>query len=86
MGRQAGAGSSEGACGELRQSVRVGKLNLVDLAGSERVHITGAKGTSHFSSPPPVTPPLLIEHLFVRMLQCALVGGSSDVTNCEWVW
>lgn len=30
--------------GELRQSVKVGKLNLVDLAGSERVHITGATG------------------------------------------
>lgn len=30
--------------GDLRQSVKVGKLNLVDLAGSERVHITGATG------------------------------------------
>lgn len=30
--------------GEIRQRVRVGKLNLVDLAGSERVHITGATG------------------------------------------
>ena len=35
------------APGELRQSVRVGKLNLVDLAGSERVHITGATGVPH---------------------------------------
>ena len=41
MGRQPGAG---GAAGEVRQTVRVGKLNLVDLAGSERVHITGATG------------------------------------------
>lgn len=63
MGRQAGAGSSEGASGELRQSVRVGKLNLVDLAGSERVHITGAKGTSHFSSPSSATPPPLLAPL-----------------------
>ena len=43
--------------GELRQSVKVGKLNLVDLAGSERVHITGATG--HFMPfPPPPPPPL----------------------------
>ncbi len=37
-------GSGAGGPGELRQSVKVGKLNLVDLAGSERVHITGATG------------------------------------------
>ena len=37
-------GSGGGGPGELRQSVKVGKLNLVDLAGSERVHITGATG------------------------------------------
>jgi len=43
MGRQPGAG---GAAGEVRQTVRVGKLNLVDLAGSERVHITGATGAN----------------------------------------
>ncbi|KAK9829931.1 hypothetical protein WJX72_008705 [[Myrmecia] bisecta] len=41
MGRQVGAGHVPG---EMRQSVKVGKLNLVDLAGSERVHITGATG------------------------------------------
>ncbi|KAI3425840.1 hypothetical protein D9Q98_007814 [Chlorella vulgaris] len=41
------AGSGHGppsARAEMRQSVRVGKLNLVDLAGSERVHVTGATG------------------------------------------
>ena len=39
------ASTGAAAAGEdLRQSVRVGKLNLVDLAGSERVHITGAIG------------------------------------------
>ena len=42
MGRQAPAPIVNG---EVRQSIRVGKLNLVDLAGSERVHITGATGT-----------------------------------------
>ncbi|KAK9834774.1 hypothetical protein WJX74_010161 [Apatococcus lobatus] len=41
MGRQAPAPAVNG---EVRQSVKVGKLNLVDLAGSERVHITGATG------------------------------------------
>ena len=41
MGRQA---TAPPANGEVRQSVKVGKLNLVDLAGSERVHITGATG------------------------------------------
>lgn len=41
MGRQAPAPIVNG---EVRQSVKVGKLNLVDLAGSERVHITGATG------------------------------------------
>lgn len=45
MGRQAGGGGSGSVpAADVRQSVRVGKLNLVDLAGSERVHITGAKG------------------------------------------
>ena len=38
------AGANGGGPGELRQSVKVGKLNLVDLAGSERVHVTGATG------------------------------------------
>lgn len=45
MGKARHAGP--GGIGELRQSVKVGKLNLVDLAGSERVHITGATG--HFT-------------------------------------
>lgn len=44
MGKARHAGP--GGMGELRQSVKVGKLNLVDLAGSERVHITGATGQS----------------------------------------
>ena len=44
MGKARHAGL--GGMGELRQSVKVGKLNLVDLAGSERVHITGATGQS----------------------------------------
>lgn len=35
---------------DMRQSVRVGKLNLVDLAGSERVHITGATGDDNTPS------------------------------------
>lgn len=53
MGKARHAGP--GGMGELRQSVKVGKLNLVDLAGSERVHITGATG--HFASfPPPRSP------------------------------
>lgn len=39
-------GGAAGGMGELRQSVKVGKLNLVDLAGSERVHITGATGNT----------------------------------------
>ncbi len=43
MGRQA---NGQAAAGEVRQSIKVGKLNLVDLAGSERVSITGATGTS----------------------------------------
>ena len=42
MGKARHAGPA--GMGELRQSVKVGKLNLVDLAGSERVHITGATG------------------------------------------
>ena len=42
MGRQPGGDGAP--AGEVRQTVRVGKLNLVDLAGSERVHITGATG------------------------------------------
>eukprot|EP00884_Botryococcus_braunii_P022705 jgi/Botrbrau1/9118/Bobra.0305s0022.1 len=43
MARSAPA-SMQSLGGEVRQCVRVGKLNLVDLAGSERVHITGATG------------------------------------------
>jgi hypothetical protein len=43
MGR-ASQSSMASMSGEIRQRVRVGKLNLVDLAGSERVHITGATG------------------------------------------
>lgn len=43
MARSAQA-STSGFGGEIRQCIRVGKLNLVDLAGSERVHITGATG------------------------------------------
>ena len=39
--------------GELRQSVKVGKLNLVDLAGSERVLITGATGECSIEADPP---------------------------------
>ena len=57
MGKARHAGP--GGLGELRQSVKVGKLNLVDLAGSERVHITGATGPLHASPPPsPPFPPL----------------------------
>lgn len=50
MGKARHAGP--GGMGELRQSVKVGKLNLVDLAGSERVHITGATGHPPSSLPP----------------------------------
>ena len=53
-GSTAGAGGGGGGPGELRQSVKVGKLNLVDLAGSERVHITGATGELHTSSSQPI--------------------------------
>ena len=48
MGKARHAGP--GGMGELRQSVKVGKLNLVDLAGSERVHITGATGHPLFTT------------------------------------
>lgn len=54
MGKARHAGP--GGMGELRQSVKVGKLNLVDLAGSERVHITGATGHTPPPSFPPCTP------------------------------
>ena len=39
-----GSGVGDGGVVEVRQSVKVGKLNLVDLAGSERVRLTGATG------------------------------------------
>ena len=54
MGKARHAGP--GGMGELRQSVKVGKLNLVDLAGSERVHITGATGPTPAPPGPPVAP------------------------------
>ena len=44
MGKARHGAAGGPGTGELRQSVKVGKLNLVDLAGSERVHITGATG------------------------------------------
>ena len=52
MGKARHGAAGGPGTGELRQSVKVGKLNLVDLAGSERVHITGATGGT---MPPTVT-------------------------------
>ncbi len=59
--------------GELRQSVKVGKLNLVDLAGSERVHITGATGTlwSHIiPDAVPATTGRRIAHVDAGAVRC----------------